>query len=144
MGLSKVHQELLNELYPDGYEQEIRVITLPDGREFDEHDFYHVLFVKIIRVGERTVDTGVVQKFDNKSWDQMERLMNRSFFNLKATTGYSEMAVIHDPKVWKKAAEAKAEADAKKAAAVERAANARKVAADKKAAADAKKEEVKV
>jgi len=125
----------MNELYPDGYVIESK--TLESGQVIDEHNFYHVLCVKIIpqpRQRENIISASV-QKFDGKSWAQIERMMDREFFNLAAATGFNEIAVIHDPRVWAKAVEAQAKADAeakaKKEAAVERAAKAREAKAVK-------------
>ena len=134
----------MNELYPDGYVIESK--TLESGQVIDEHNFYHVLCVKIIpqpRQRENIISASV-QKFDGKSWAQIERMMDREFFNLAAATGFNEIAVIHDPKKWAKAkaeaaieAEKKAEADA---AAAKKAEDEARAKAEAKIKADAEAE----
>ncbi|GAG21943.1 unnamed protein product, partial [marine sediment metagenome] len=46
MKLSEKNQELLDRLYPEGYE--IKKVELKNGKVIDEADNYHILFVKRI------------------------------------------------------------------------------------------------
>jgi len=84
MKLSAENQELLDRVYPNGY-------------EVKEKDRYHVLLVKIIKTnGRHNKLQANVQVFSKKDWDILLKQVNNGF-NLAAITGYDEFVVIHDP-----------------------------------------------
>jgi len=127
MKLSTENQELINEMYPNGYE--FKQITLHDGKVVDERDFFHILFVKIIsQPGQRTNTLNSrVQIISVKDWLHPNNKGEASARGMKAQidkygiggiTQFDEYAVIHDPiiEATKKAniAKAKATKDAKK------------------------------
>jgi len=127
MKLSTENQELINEMYPNGYE--FKQITLHDGKVVDERDFFHILFVKIIsQPGQRTNTLNSrVQIISVKDWLHPNNKGEASARGMKAQidkygiggiTQFDEYAVIHDPiiEATKQAniAKAKATKDAKK------------------------------
>ncbi len=134
MKLSTENQELINEMYPDGYE--FKEITLHNGKVVDEHDFFHILFVKIIsQPGQRTnILSPKVQIISVRDWLHQNNKGVESGKGMKAQiekygiggiTQFDEYAVLHDPIQWKKdqavvkkkaetAAKTKATKDAKK------------------------------
>ena len=86
MKLSAENQELLDRVYPNGY-------------EVKEKDRYHVLLVKIIKTnGRHNKLQANVQVFNKKDWGELLKQVNNGF-NLAAITGYDEFVVIHDPTV---------------------------------------------
>ena len=112
MKLSEENQELLDQLYPDGYE--IKKVDLGGGVITDEGDNYHVLFVKIFLTKGRTNFLNpMVQQFSVKDWEITTRLLDKGW-GLASITGYDEFTVIHDPieaAAQKKAAEGKLAAE---------------------------------
>lgn len=95
MKLSTENQELLDGLYPDGYE--IKKVKLARRGVIDEAGYYHILFVKIFKTGGRNNKLSpMVQKISVKDWDIMKRQLDKGW-KLAAITGYDEYAIIHDP-----------------------------------------------
>ena len=102
MKLSERHQKIFDETFPDGYDAS-KIVKL-DGRVADENDIFHIMYIKIIQDGERTRDVPCMVKYSVRDW-----LKTKAIFDvhaIKAITGYSEFAVIHDPTA--KVGEAKA------------------------------------
>ena len=138
MSLSKVHQELLDSIHPDGY-------PVPDGKVGDpmsEASYYHIMYVDIIKnKGSRSFDVAVFQKYSEKEWKQTLRVFEKHA--IKAVTGHNEFAIVYDPIEAKVAAAAKAEkklkAEADEKAKAEKKAEAERVA-KAKAEAEAKAE----
>ena len=101
--LSTENQELLNEIYPDGYEV-----------QEDEKHTYHVLFIKIfITKGRNNRLVPMVQQINIRDWGIMKGQLDKGW-TLAAITGYDELAIIYDPTekvvdkpIEKKAAKAK-------------------------------------
>ena len=96
MSLNKDQQELLDQIYPDGYE--IKKITLEhNNKVIDQADHVHILFVKIInRPGQRenTVIPSV-QVMSIRDFDIMKAAAAK--YSLKAITQQNEYSVIHHP-----------------------------------------------
>ena len=138
MKLSEKNQELLDQLYPDGYE--IKKVDLGDGKVADEGDNYHLLFVKIFPTPgqDENFRSPMIQQFSIKDWQAMQKMLNKGH-KLKAFTGYNRFTIIHDPieaeaklAAEKEAAELKKKEDEEKAA--EAKAEKARLAAEKKAA----------
>lgn len=102
--LHETHQKLLNDLYPDGYK--IKTVEMLDGTVIDEHNYYHVLFVKIIPNKNSIENTvhAMVQKFGSKDWAQAKKAIEEKGM---AITQYNQYGVIHDPVAWKEEKAAK-------------------------------------
>lgn len=84
MKLSAENQELLDSIYPGGY-------------EVKEKNVYHILFIKVFQTGGRhNTIHGMVQKFSGKDWAILKKQIDNGF-KLGAITGYDELAIIHDP-----------------------------------------------
>jgi len=86
MKLSTENQELLDSIYPGGY-------------EVKEKNVYHILFIKVFQTsGRHNTVHGMVQKFSGKDWAILKKQIDNGF-KLGAITGYDELAIIHDPTV---------------------------------------------
>ena len=86
MKLSQENQELLDRLYPDGYE------VKPE-----EKNNYHILFVKIFKTkGRNNFLNPMVQQMSAKDWQIMKRQLDKGW-GLASITGYDELFIIHDP-----------------------------------------------
>ena len=95
MELSTKHQELLDSIYPDGYE--IKSGTAKGGLVYDEHDNYHILFIKIIpQPGQHENKlVPMVQKYTPRDWDKAYQMIEK--FGIGGVTQQDEFAIIHDP-----------------------------------------------
>lgn len=93
MNLSENHQKIFDEAYPDGY-------SVKDI----EKDYFHIMYVRIVKDGERTRDVPSVQMYSKEDWRKTKTIFDKHA--IKAVTGFSEYGVIHDPTA--KAREAKA------------------------------------
>ena len=102
MKLQEKHQKIFDEVYPDGYV--IKTITMPNGTVIDESDYFHIMYVDVIKDGEWARGVPVFQKYSVKDWQNTLAILNKH--QIKAVTGHSEYSVIHDPTA--KAREAKA------------------------------------
>lgn len=86
MKLSAENQELLNSLYPEGYEV-----------KENEKNVYHVLFIKIFQTkGRNNIVTPMVQKMNTKDWLSLKKQIDNGW-TLSALTQHDELVVIHDP-----------------------------------------------
>lgn len=103
MNLSDRHQKTFDEAYPKG-------LVVRD----DEKGYFHIMFIDIRKDGERTRDVPVFQKYSEQEWRKMKQVFETH--NIKAVTGHSEYAVIHDPTAVTR--EVKAKPDVKKASKV--------------------------
>ncbi len=137
MELSTKHQELLDSIYPDGYE--IKSGTAKGGLVYDEHDNYHILFIKIIpQPGQHENKlVPMVQKYTPRDWDKAYQMIEK--FGIGGVTQQDEFAIIHDPVKYKLEAEAKEKEAVKKAEEKKLAAEVKKKAAEEKKAEVAKK-----
>jgi len=102
MNLPKRHQEIFDERFPDGYDAS--KIVKSDGRIADESDVFHIMYIKIIKDGERTRDVPCMVKYSVRDWQNSKAIFD--VHSIKAITGYSEYSIIYDPTA--KAREAKA------------------------------------
>lgn len=84
MKLSQRHQSTFDKKFPNGY-------SVRD----DEKDYFHIMYIDIKKDGERTRDVPCVQKYSVQDWDKTKKVFE--VHNMKAVTGHSEYAVIHDP-----------------------------------------------
>ena len=108
MKLSKVHQELLDEYYPKGFE-----VSPGDNR------YFHIMFVNILGGGKGKIGyrDAVFHKYFTKEWLVMKKTIEKYGITV---TGHDEYTVLYDPaeakaEVEAEAKEAKAEADAREA-----------------------------
>ena len=95
MKLSTKHQELLDSIYPDGYE--IKSGTAKGGLVYDEHDNYHILFIKIIPQPRQSENKLVpmVQQMSVRDWEKAYQMIEK--FGIGGVTQQDEFAIIHDP-----------------------------------------------
>jgi len=108
MKLSQRHQETFDEAYPEGYDASKIVLT--DGSVVDESDIFHIMYIDIVKDGERTRDVPCVQKYSVQDWKKTKPIFE--VHAIKAVTGHSEYCIIHDP-IEAKAEKARAEREAK-------------------------------
>jgi len=116
MNLSKKHQEIFDEAYPDGYDASkiVKYYLDEDGetKVADESDLFHIMYIKVIKDGEWTRGVPAVQKYSIRDWQHTKAIFEKH--DIKAITGYSEFSVIHDPTAKVREAKAKpARADVK-------------------------------
>ena len=107
MNLSKKHQEIFDEAFPNGYSTD--KLTVKTGKVIDESGYFHIMFIDIVKDGNWTRGVPCVQKYSVDEWiatkDIIEGTNERVHGNIHAT-GHDEYAIIHDPTA--KAREAKA------------------------------------
>ena len=104
--LSVSHQEILDTRYPDGY-------VVPEGEE----GHFHIMFIDIVKDGQRTRDVPVIQKYYPVEWDRMRKAIENPVIGI-LQTGHDEYCVLYDP-IEAAALKAKKEAAEKKKAAAE-------------------------
>ena len=85
MKLSEVHQELIDEAYPNGY-------NVDDA----EKESIHVMFVDIVgggkgRIGKRVP---IFQKYFPAEWIAMAKTIEKLGIVI---TGHNEYTIVHDP-----------------------------------------------
>jgi len=94
--LTEANQELLDGLYPKGYE--LKRMN-PSGKVIDESNVYHVLFIKIFETkGRHNELSCMVQKMNKVDYNIFLKQIDAGY-KLSAITGYDEFEVIHDPTV---------------------------------------------
>jgi len=87
---------VFDDTYPDGYKP--KKVTMPDGKVIDEGDFYHIMYIDIVKDGERTRDVPCVQMYSVKDWEGTKRVFEDHSVKV---TGHNEYAIIHDPTIKK-------------------------------------------
>jgi len=107
MKLSKKHQEIFDEYFPDGYSTD--KLTIKTGKVIDESGYFHIMYIDIKKDGNWTRGVPCVQKYSVDEWQSTKNIIEGNG-NIKGgihVTGHDEYAVIHDPTA--KAREAKAD-----------------------------------
>ena len=108
MKLSQEHQLVFDEKYPNGYDAS--ALEKANGKVVDESDYFHIMYIKIMKEGKRTRDVPCVQKYSVQDWVKTVKVLEK---NGVSVTGYDEFAIIHDPTEVIKAPEFKPEAKPK-------------------------------